>query len=668
MNSLRQNELAIGRLSVKSERADGLKFRLGFERLFGGANFLPAGLPPHAVVCIKKIRDPQPRTLNLHRAENQSSEAWRNSVRREIEKLYRRAARPIRETVPAQAESVVFNDRAELLACLAMDWQHGWLAENWWWRGLFPNLGQAQTVVRIWLESAEYAPTALQLLAKEQTAASFAARLQPNEAEDLLRRIVAVFGLDKIQKILFESIEKSEKLPNESRASSIEWQNAPAPNDVFDEIQKLAPWFKFVSETRRISSNLPGQSLLGIGLMLSRAPQIVRSNEFARQLKIFQIEVKKYQGTAAKNLFQTFAPPEKTSETVHLIRNIKREERNAQNRASNLSDTRRGAEKNSETKKQQDFENLGGFREITPPKSKRGARKTAEKSDEFFSPKSQPEEKPEARRVKSGTKSRRKKEATIRAIEFSETVEAVEEFYELIIETRFGGVFYLLNLGLYLNLYRDFTETGAAEIDLNIWDFIALVGLAFVGEKFKDDAVWSFLKRLAGRETDEDFGENFAAPGEWRIAAQWLDTFQIGEKWFWATDGKRLVVRHPEIFSVIDVRRRGDLENQLKNELKIYEKDSSEITETEFKDFPATFLQRLIEFIERRLRQALNLSPDEPLAEILFARRATATATATHLDVTFRLADLPLAVRLSGLDRDAGWIPAAGKFVKFHFI
>jgi hypothetical protein len=41
--------------------------------------------------------------------------------------------------------------------------------------------------------------------------------------------------------------------------------------------------------------------------------------------------------------------------------------------------------------------------------------------------------------------------------------------------------------------------------------------------------------------------------------------------------------------------------------------------------------------------------------------------TGERLDLFFALAELPLAVRLSGLDRDPGWIPAAGCDVRFHF-
>jgi hypothetical protein len=46
---------------------------------------------------------------------------------------------------------------------------------------------------------------------------------------------------------------------------------------------------------------------------------------------------------------------------------------------------------------------------------------------------------------------------------------------------------------------------------------------------------------------------------------------------------------------------------------------------------------------------------------------ATVHHTGERLEVFFSLAQLPLAVRLSGLDRDPGWIPVAGCDVRFHF-
>lgn len=40
---------------------------------------------------------------------------------------------------------------------------------------------------------------------------------------------------------------------------------------------------------------------------------------------------------------------------------------------------------------------------------------------------------------------------------------------------------------------------------------------------------------------------------------------------------------------------------------------------------------------------------------------------AERLTVYFSLEQLPLAVRIAGLDRDPGWIPAAGRDVRFYF-
>jgi hypothetical protein len=41
--------------------------------------------------------------------------------------------------------------------------------------------------------------------------------------------------------------------------------------------------------------------------------------------------------------------------------------------------------------------------------------------------------------------------------------------------------------------------------------------------------------------------------------------------------------------------------------------------------------------------------------------------TPTRVDVLMKLNELPIAIRLAGLDRDPGWVPAAGRFVAFRF-
>jgi hypothetical protein len=81
-------------------------------------------------------------------------------------------------------------------------------------------------------------------------------------------------------------------------------------------------------------------------------------------------------------------------------------------------------------------------------------------------------------------------------------------------------------------------------------------------------------------------------------------------------------------------------------------------------------MRRWVSRLARRLRPELGLAlgctPDA-VGGVLLRHRGRVEATATHVDVMLSLADLPISVRLAGLDRDPGWIPAAGRTIAFHF-
>ncbi|MDQ3180999.1 MAG: hypothetical protein M3Q33_10815, partial [Acidobacteriota bacterium] len=298
------------------------------------------------------------------------------------------------------------------------------------------------------------------------------------------------------------------------------------------------------------------------------------------------------------------------------------------------------------------------------------AKKVERTSENIVFEDSQSENDFELEETKNKTESFKTEKQAVSKNTFQEIIEETETEFEFIVETNFGGVFYLLNLGLYLSLYRDFTESLETEIDLNIWDFVALLGLEFSGEKIKNDSVWKLLERLSGRENGDELAQGFNAPDEWRIPPKWLETFPANQKWLLIKTGKRLIIRHPDKFSIVDIQRAKDFQSQLETELKVYQKNISELVESDAKDLlpSANWLKNLTEYIQRRLLQALNLKTREEISPILFERKAKVTVTATHLDITFSLADLPIEVRLSGLDRNPAWIPAAGKFVNFHFV
>ena len=661
MNIWREKNAVISKLRVRGENLDALAMRLQFEKMFGANNFLSENLPPRVIFCVKKLSDPAPRTLRLNSSDLYFPDIWQKSVTLEIEKLYRRAFRPIREAIPAQAESVVFADDAELLACLANDWCENTLARNWWWRGLFPNLQTAQTVAQIWIDSAESSPAAFRILAQTKRAASFVNKLQPPEVNNLLRKIIEVFGLENLRKALFETVVEKPDSPRENSFSAPE---------------KNAPWLAFAPETIFFQSDFERQTLLGIGLVLARASRVARSSEFARQVKFFRRESENNAKISVSKTSEIY----RQSKQTNVENQLRFEEKIAAQKKENLPPMKFGDEaetlKTSEDKAakivddvppiEKDLTGKPNFSksvqtEITPPKSPATPKdlslenlqiKTVfeQQKSEVETQNSQCEKSP----VEENIVEEAGEKLDEREIEFS-------------VETDFGGVFYLLNLGLYLKLYRDFADTETTEIDLNIWDFVALLSLELADEKIKLDNIRQLLAQLAGRENEVDLAKDFIAPDEWRMPPEWLKTFPTAEKWTWAKSGKRLVVRHPFGFNVIDIERRGDAENQLNAELKVYRKDFSEMSANAFIS-SKMWLKNLTEYVEVRLRQALNLSADKAISAVLFERRATIVVTATHFDVTFRLADLPFAVRFSGLDRDAGWIPAAGKYVKFQYV
>jgi hypothetical protein len=75
----------------------------------------------------------------------------------------------------------------------------------------------------------------------------------------------------------------------------------------------------------------------------------------------------------------------------------------------------------------------------------------------------------------------------------------------------------------------------------------------------------------------------------------------------------------------------------------------------------------LMPYVQVRLQRALGLAHVDEVGGLLCAHQARVYITATHLDVALALETLPIAIRLSGLDRDPGWVPAAGRSIAFHF-
>jgi hypothetical protein len=668
-----ENKTLISKLRLKGFGIDSLAAKLNFEKMFAENDFLPKGLPAKAIICIKSLHDPKPQTLQLKGFNDKRAEFWRNSVANEIERLYRRAAHPIRETVSLNAECVVFADDSELLACLAKDWIRGNLTDCWWWKSLFPSLFLPAELVRIWLEKAESITFALQLLAKQNRSADFIRKLNPLEVKTVLQKIVSVYGLNHIQNTwqTLTFTEQNFKTPNKENPIKTQTVSADkfAKNKTPD---KFPAWLAIVPETINQALNFDQKCLLGISLMIVRSPRIVRTQEFAKQIEIWQKSNTDKQIRLEKNAISVIKTnfglesSDKFAQNFANQKNIKNDK--------NIINTQLNASKPEIKKPRINFEEAkdSNFQE-TPNVDLSSKLKTAKStqkpktSDRFTKPKTRFDKNTVSANAKVEKSEQNSANKILAKTDFENRFVEENEL-EFSIITLYGGIFFLLNVALHLNLYRDFTESGEAEIELNIWDFIALAAEYFLGERCQNDSVWQLFHKLSGRENVQMNSLIFKK--DWRMPSDWLKTFKTNEPFLWTTNRKNLLIYHPAGFCVFDCLKESDIETQLKNELGFFGVTISDVLKTDSVEYkkPQTWFKRLCKFMQVRLIQALSLESKAQINEILFKRTAQITVSATHLDVYFRLADLPIEVRMSGVDRNPGWIPAAGKFVNFHFV
>src|SRR5689334_16246612 len=120
------NTVSINKVRVSGRHGDPLSLRLRLERALSSIDFAPRGLPPTAIVWIKRLRDPRPGLLDLSSNSLSSVFAWEQALRAYLADLIARAPRTIRgRNADPNAECVIFLDETDLLASLASDWCRG---------------------------------------------------------------------------------------------------------------------------------------------------------------------------------------------------------------------------------------------------------------------------------------------------------------------------------------------------------------------------------------------------------------------------------------------------------------------------------------------------------------------------------------------------------------
>jgi hypothetical protein len=669
------DQTLIGTVRVFTQPCDELRLRLNLTAALSELRLPPTTLPPQSILLVRRLVDSHPRYLNLGARDFAASSAWCQALNDQLDNFARRAHRLAAGAAPLDAEAVLFADKAEMLACLARDWLSGSLWTRWWWKSLLRTGYTSAGVKQLWRDHPQYVPAALDQLERQDKAASFVSALTDSECHEILRQVLSVFAMRETVSVCETPIVIGVKTDGEVVSYS------PSRVTAGVSMPELAPgpWVPWCSETTSPDLSPEQQRFRGIALMIQGAPAQARSRTFAQALERWQEAVARRvhdERDGVKTI--AFAPVEEHVEShpessidPGIVSTIQPAQHTAR-KHKEVADAQPAAIHDAEARQSQ-IESWHEESSVTVAASDLPLYDSVE--TEVRLPISDPV---------PGITEALEGEPEVSDLTQPDLVTSVSdddrvEVTSVEIETQLGGLFYLINLALYLNLYGDFTMPAAPGIELNIWDFVALVGAELARDAPEEDPIWSLLADLAGRDQEEPPGSSFAPDDEWRLPPEWLSIFIDDRPWRWSAGRERLRVLHPEGFVILDLPPAKDAREQLQSEIKRYDVSESSLSRggvpklsplrTKVTASPKVrrWLSLLMPYVHARLSLALGLKSQKEIATALCQRYARVRATDTHIDVFFTLADLPLEIRFAGLDRDPGWVPAAGRFITFHF-
>ena len=482
---------------------------------------------------------------------------WERAFVSALEELMRRAARPAREAVPANADAVLFADPAEMLACLARDRTRGETWARWWWRSLVPSLGaHPDAEVAMWLERPEHAPAALEILTARGDAVSFAATIAPAAATELAARVAGAFAAPALRVAITEPVER--------RAAD----RMPARSETLDP-----PWSAVAAPSGAASLQPEQQLMLGTLLMLRHAAGVARTRAFAARVRQWRVAVAPprspsrpprpavpTQHPAPEPAPSAHARPVSTVTSAHEPDATARPRPGPSVPQPGVDATppdRNGTAAGRASVQRAGVGCVWGPRDTRPSQDHRlrscpgwsrfhvrsiGRRQRPARPNRHDRPRrcrrrrrtraSRPPTRPRHRpsRDRSSRATRRRgavPQPTPRHAEREPERGQPTEALAAATVTRLGGLFYLVNLALYLDLYSDFTRPLEPGLALNPWELVELLGEWLLAGR-PQDPVWDLLAELAGRGRGEPPGRGFTPPRRWRVPPAWLEPFATG--------------------------------------------------------------------------------------------------------------------------------------------
>ena len=606
----------LNKLRLRGAPPDALRARLALERALQQVDWQPPALPAEAILLVRRLGVPAAT----------AGPRWPQRVEQALREQLDHARRPWLQADVAQAASVLFNDETELLACLVRDWVQGSLEHHWWWRSVLgaqspgPWLRQ-----RVLARGERLLPVARRLARSTGNAAGAPSNGLPTDVlQHWFARLSAAEAAQAIA-----ALEQAHAWPlpasppppslghartqraQAAAVAAVATQGARQPTAGIAKDPGMQRLLALVPELRGTPLLAPQRRLLALVLSLLRAPTQGRLPALASAIaRLGQAEFDIPAVVPRPRTRSTGGPVEAPAGQGAVSTPFSADD----GPASSLT-----------------------ARRATPVAEVSEGSEVSEVSEAFTSAAADPRETtrhatpqatlhPHADGSESGSATAHRAPRAARGSRHAHL--AAQPDAAASVHTEFGGLFYLLNAALASGLYADFTAPRTPGLALSPWDWLAWVGRAWFGRRFKRDPLWSLLADLSGRRVWRHPTHGFKPPPDWSMPADW----------------QALCAAVPAMQAAALALQCGPRQ-------------------------PTRWLQGLLACLQVRLGLALGLGLDDAAAVpgLLCRHAAMVQVDELALHVQLSLQDLPLAIRIAGLDRDAGWIPAAGRSLYFEF-
>jgi hypothetical protein len=215
--------------------------------------------------------------------------------------------------------------------------------------------------------------------------------------------------------------------------------------------------------------------------------------------------------------------------------------------------------------------------------------------------------------------------------------------------TRFGGLMFVINILLALELYPDFTAPLGRRLKPSPFWLLAELGVQFFGRSFRRDPLFRLL---------HNNGQAGRLPDTWQIDPDWLARFPQKIVLRSHFDGQSIVQRDVRGF----VYSAQTAKPYSRKAIASRPEGGHHAARKLPAERDARWIACLAAFIRFRIVQA---APELDIKALRMP--ATVCLTDDSVEMQFALATLPLGIRMAGLDRNPGWLPSEGRSIAFQF-